>query len=296
MNTANSAIRHIVVATDFEPPSTEAVRRAAALATRLGATMSLLHVVEPLPMVSAWGDPGAAAWIGMDALLQAGGARLRRQAEVLGDVAASAALVCRVGMPRRDLGTIAAELGGDLLVIGCRGERRLGDRLLGSTAQTTLHRAAIPVLVVRRPAATSWDAVLAASDFSPASLRAIALAEALAPAASKRLLHVHAPMPEATLALMQPDPGQLETYLGLAERDAAARFEQECATYPAWKGEFRRGPAIDTVLGEAERHAVPLLALGTRGHGPWLGGLLGSLGQAALARGRADVLLVPDAR
>jgi nucleotide-binding universal stress UspA family protein len=47
------------------------------------------------------------------------------------------------------------------------------------------------------------------------------------------------------------------------------------------------------VLGEIAERAVDLVALGTRGHGPWLGGLLGSLSQAVLTHADTDVLLVP---
>lgn len=291
----NRAPRHLVVATDFSPAADNALARAGALAQKLGARLSLLHVIEPLPVASAWGDPGAGAWLGLEALIAAGEAELRRQLERhAGSAAAAAVPICRMGLPRRDLGRLARELEADLLVLGARSERRLGDRLLGSTAQASVHHAGLPVLVLRRPAGAPWSRVLAASDGSAAAHAAIGLAEALAEGSEARLLRVHPPLPEATLSLMQAAQAQLDALELRNEREAAALAEAEAKAYPAWQGEFRRGEVIGTVLGEIEQRAIDLVALGTRGHGPWIGGLLGSLGQAVLARATCDVLLAPD--
>jgi nucleotide-binding universal stress UspA family protein len=292
---SNHPPRHLVVATDFSPAADAALARAGTLAQRLGAALSLLHVVEPLPVMSAWGDPGAGAWLGLEALQRAGESELARQlARHAGTPAAAAVATCRVGLPRRDLGRLAQELGGDLLVIGARNERRIGDRLLGSTAQAAVHHVPLPVLVLRRPAASPWTRVLAASDGSPGATAAIALAEGLADWGEAHLLRVHPPLPEATLALMQPAQTQLETLVQGLERDAIARAEAEAQAHPRWQAAFRRGAVIDTVLGEIERRTIDLVALGTRGHGPVLGSLLGSLGQAVLSRAGCDVLLVPQ--
>lgn len=294
MSTA-SPLRHVVVASDFGPASDEALLRGRQLAWHLQARCSVLHVVEPPPVVSAWGDPGAVAWIGLEALVEAGHAALQRQIARLPALAGlEVGQACRVGSPRRDLGALAAELGGDLLVVGCRQQRRLGDRLLGSTAQTAVHHARMPLLVCRRPAAASWSTVLAAVDFSEAAQQAMQLAGRLAPGAAKRLLHVHAPLPEATLALMQPDPGQLEAFAAEAEKTAALRFDAASKAFPEWIAEFRRGAVAEVLLGEIRDRGIDLVAMGTQGRGPWLGGLLGSVSQAVIANAEADVLLVPS--
>jgi nucleotide-binding universal stress UspA family protein len=288
---------HLVVATDFSPSADQALRRADALAHHLGARVSLLHVIEPLPVVSAWGDPGAAAWIGLEALQEAGARALERQVAAHPDLRAGvSARHCLIGQPRRDLGALAAEIGGDLLVLGAHAPTGLGQRLLGSTAQAAVHGCPVPLLVCRRPATTAWHQVLAATDFSPSAEAAVALAEALAPEAGKRLLHAHPPLPEATLALMQPDPVQLERFVAEAERMASEHFAEACRRAPGWIGQFRRGEAPDLVVREATLHGADLVALGTRGHGRWLGGLLGSVGQKVLAALDADVLLVPAPR
>lgn len=295
-NPAVQAPTHLVVATDFSPCADEALRRADALAVRFGARLSLLHVVEPLPVVSAWGDTGSVAWIGIEALQDAGHQRMVRQLAAHPALRSpDIALHCRVGQPRRDLGALAAEIGGDLLVLGAHAPSGLGQKLLGSTAQATVHGSPLPLLVCRRPAASSWLRVLAATDFGSAALKAQGLAALLAPTAEKRLVHAHPPFPEATLAMMQPDPAMLEQFAERAEREAAERLSTLGAASPDWSTHFRRGEAADVAVREAAAQQADLVALGTRGHGPWLGGLLGSVGQRVLARLDADVLLVPGA-
>lgn len=287
---------HLVVASDFSACADDALRRADALAVALGARLSLMHVVEPLPVVSAWGDPGSVAWIGLEALQEAGLERLRQQRGRLPALAhPDPTLHCLVGQPRRDLGALAAELGGDLLVLGAHAPTGLGQRLLGTTAQAAVHACPMPLLVCRRPAAATWRCVLGASDFGPSAERALPWAALLAPAAEKHLLHVHPSLPEATLALVQPDPAALERFTVEAEKAAVARFEALAARYPDWIAHFRRGDVADTVEQEAAARGADLVVIGTRGHGPWLGGLLGSVGQRLLARLDADVLLVPQA-
>lgn len=285
---------HFVVATDFSPCSNEALRRADALAERFGARLSLLHLVEPLLVTSAWGDVGSVAWMGLEALQEAGQARLERQLEANRTLRTTdIGLHCLVGQSRRDLAKLAAEIGGDLLVLGTHAPTGLGQKLLGSTAQATVHGSSLPLLVCRRPSATAWRRVLAATDFGNAAAKAMALVQALAPKAEKRLLHVHAPFPEATLALVQPDPAQLERFVEKAENEASMRLSALGDEHPDWISQFRRGDAADVVVREASAQQADLVALGTRGHGPWIGGLLGSVGQRVLARLDADVLLVP---
>lgn len=286
---------HLVVASDLKPASDEALLRAHALAHRLGARLTVLHVVEPLPVVSAWGDPGGVVWSGLDALLEAGRAGLAKhlaKGPALQDPVPEQAV--RLGNPRRDLGTLAAELGGDLMVVGSRRDRGLGDRLLGSTTQAVVHQVRMPLLVVRRPAAAGWQQVLAAVDESEAARQAVVLAAGIAPEAKRRLLHVHPPLPEATIGLVQPDPGSLGDYARAAEKAATERFDAIAKDFPSWTAEFRRGPVIDTVLAEITDRAPDLVALGTQGRGPWIGGLLGSVSQAVVAHADVDVLLVPS--
>jgi universal stress protein A len=295
--TSTPAPSHLVVASDFSPCADDALRRADALAMALGARLSLLHVVEPLPVVSAWGDPGSVAWIGLEALQEAGLERLKQQRARLPMLAhPDIALHCLIGQPRRDLGALAAELGGDLLVLGAHAPSGLGQRLLGTTAQAAVHACPLPLLVCRRPSAAAWRCVLGASDFGPSAGRALPWATVLAPSAEKHLLHVHPSLPEATLALVQPDPAALERFTVEAEKAAVTRFDALSAQHPDWVAHFRRGEVAETVEQEAAARGVDLVVIGTRGHGPWLGGLLGSVGQRLLAKLDADVLLVPQAR
>lgn len=284
--------RHLVVATDLGEASANATRRALSLAKTLGARLSLLYLVEPLPMVSSWGDPTVAAWVDVDILQGAGETALQRHRATLGlDTREDIDSVVRIGLPRRDLGLMAQSLGGDLLVLGLRGERRIGDRLLGSTAQAAVHHCPLPLLLIRKPAASPWQHLMAATDFSDAARRAADLATDFAIWRERRLLHVVSPLPEATLGLVESTV-PVEAYTQAISDEAERGLSEEAHRLgEGWIPQLRHGSVAETVLAETTQHATDLLAIGSHGHGPWLGRLLGSVGQSALALSGSDVLL-----
>ncbi len=143
--------RKILAATDLSETSIGAVDRAADLAKKLGASLTLLYVVTDRipPMVLA------VAGVSMDVLLEQ---HLRRAQRSLGEFAAErfpgGGVATRVvaGTPSHAILEVAREGGFDLVVVGTHGHGLLGHTLLGSTAERVLHHAPCPVLVVGPPA------------------------------------------------------------------------------------------------------------------------------------------------
>lgn len=147
-------LSRILVPVDFSPCSRAALEQAAFLASRLGATLEVLHVWEPSGFVGpdtlavvpvTAGQPG---W-------EEARASVRREVErILPDGAGAAAVGIRVeaGAPA-DTILAAAASGADLVVMGTHGRRGLARLLLGSVAEAVLRRAPCPVLTVRVPAA-----------------------------------------------------------------------------------------------------------------------------------------------
>ena len=92
---------------------------------------------------------------------------------------------------------VATALPADLLVVGTHGRSGFDRLMLGSTTEKLLRKAPCPVLTVpaRAPDATPIGALftlmLCAVDFSPVSLRSLALAESLAGEAAARLCVMH---------------------------------------------------------------------------------------------------------
>jgi universal stress protein A len=139
---------HILVPTDLGEPAEQALDYACELASKLGATVHLLHVIG----IQALGLPELGVAVtssvvdglisdnqrALDALVTA-----RRGRAKLGHV------MLKTGDPRDVIEQTARELDVDLIVMGTHGRHGVARALLGSVAEAVLRIAPCPVLVVR---------------------------------------------------------------------------------------------------------------------------------------------------
>jgi universal stress protein A len=144
--------RHVLAAVDLGEHGQPVVTRAARIASLYGAELTLLHVIDRFPVdrsntLITPEDRDPLGYEREDALRQierfaikAGAAHGRREVTVSARKAS------------REVPAFAAAGGVDLIVTGSHGPHGLG-RLLGSTADGIVHRAACDVLVVRLPSA-----------------------------------------------------------------------------------------------------------------------------------------------
>ena len=139
--------QHILLAVDFFEQCDIVINRAKDLAERYQATLSLVHVVDSLPIT----DAGYGADIPFNLDLTA---ELMNNAKVrLTELAVKLAVPeeCQwleMGSPKVEIIRIAEENKVDLIVIGSHGRHGLA-LLLGSTANSVLHHAQCDVLAVR---------------------------------------------------------------------------------------------------------------------------------------------------
>lgn len=139
--------QHILLAVDFFEQCDVVINRAKDLADRYQATLSLVHVVDSLPIT----DAGYGADIPFNLDLTA---ELMESAKVrLAELATKLAVpeACRwleMGSPKVEIIRIAEENNVDLIVVGSHGRHGLA-LLLGSTANAVLHHAQCDVLAVR---------------------------------------------------------------------------------------------------------------------------------------------------
>lgn len=156
----------ILVPTDFSEPSDAALEYARVLATRFGASLHLVHVLEH-PVIGAFGgeaylgvSPALEATLRAEAeaamatrLPDAERARLRATAEIVEGPAASTIV------------DYAEARQISLIVMGTHGRTGLAHALLGSVSEHVVRLAACPVLTVHAmPVAAgamerSWSAV-----------------------------------------------------------------------------------------------------------------------------------------
>lgn len=142
-------IKRILVPTDFSEPADAALTYALALAAKLGATVSLVHVFD---------DPAgihSGEYVPMPADMRA---------EILADLRRRLAEVAvkrghselnpqvLVGPTARSIVEGARDSKADLIVMGTHGRHGMAHLLLGSVAERVVRTAACPVLTVPPPA------------------------------------------------------------------------------------------------------------------------------------------------
>lgn len=195
------AIRNVLVATDFSPCSNRALRHAVAAAHHFGATLHLVHVVQP----------GMFNFVPPEAYM--GAAQALERAVELTRVEADARLAdvlhethCENLRHRTwvDVGGVAEMLKAtirrehiDLAVVGTHGRTGLSKFALGSVAEEVFRHAVCPVLTV---GPRSWDSdpqaarlkhILFPTDFSTDSAAALPLAMAIAADFGARVTMLH---------------------------------------------------------------------------------------------------------
>lgn len=140
------AYRNILLALDLREQSETVARRACELARATGASLTLLHVVEFIPV-----DPAGEALLPPpvnleEELVASAEQRLEAQASQLG--IPEAARRIEIGTIKSEICRVATEIGADLIVLG--GYERHGlALLLGSTERSILNAAPCDVLAVR---------------------------------------------------------------------------------------------------------------------------------------------------
>jgi len=143
-----SVYRHILLAVDFSSQDSQVVQKARNLSSQIGARLSLIHVLDNIPMPDT--PYGTAIPLDTettyDAMLNVEKQKLSQIGNTLGIDPTHRWLVW--GEPREEIIRIAEQENVDLIVVGSHGRHGLA-LLLGSTANSVLHYAKCDVLAVR---------------------------------------------------------------------------------------------------------------------------------------------------
>lgn len=133
--------QHILVCTDLTASCQQALQKAAELAKSTSATLSILHVIEP---VQAYGYPGV---VEIEAnLVEQAKHELQGFCKTYGIPESKQNIV--IGPTKREILKTASQQGVDLIVTGSHGRHGM-ELLLGSTANAVLHGAECDVLTIR---------------------------------------------------------------------------------------------------------------------------------------------------
>jgi nucleotide-binding universal stress UspA family protein len=140
--------RRILIPTDGSEPSEKALRQGCQLAKRLGASVSVLYVDEPIaltPLVGSQSIPHYEQWV--REARAAGEKALERAAQIAREEGLEAQTQLAEGRAVQQI--LEAAKDHDLIVMGSHGRGGLDRLLLGSVTSGVVRRSPVPVLVVR---------------------------------------------------------------------------------------------------------------------------------------------------
>ena len=128
-----------------EPPE---LRFAADLAQSSGASITLLHVIDYVPMLLPVELPGGYPLPQIDIVREAAAKKLERMAAGLGRVTHT---LIEVGGAAAQIVEVAQRDKFDQIVIGSHSRKAMTRLVLGSVADRVAHSAPCPVTIVREP-------------------------------------------------------------------------------------------------------------------------------------------------
>lgn len=280
-------MERILVPTDFSERSDRGLRRATLLAKRFGASLHLLHVVDPdRPQRIVQAEREAAAE------LLAEQARTLREVDGL-ESRSSVAL----GDPFSAIAAFAEEAEADLVVLGPHRTRPFQDMFVGTTAERTIRASRRPVLMALGVPAGEYRRILVATDLSTGSAEA---AEAPARLGLGRMAGI------SVVNILPADAGRIlaggSTGAGGADADpqeqqasqALARFVEGLSYRPLAQSARRETTSVAAAIRlEAHTIGADLIVSGTSTRPGLERMFLGSVAAAILRTSDRDVLVVP---
>lgn len=265
-------LRTVLCPTDFSDISARAEIYAAAMARHYGASLHLLHVDPPMPVMAPYGE------IPVDARMfeeqrEVADADLAAAAERARSQGLTVETTMKGGHPAREILKLADTAPADMLVIGTHGRGGVEHLLLGSVAEKIMRKATCPVLVVPPGAPADTDAnfarILCPIDGSAASAHALTYAISLARETDGHvtLLYVVEPVPAAG----EFGALDVEEYRRAGEAHARMVLAEAVSTeVRAWCRIDERvatGKPSERILDAATTERADIIVMGVRGRG-----------------------------
>jgi nucleotide-binding universal stress UspA family protein len=288
--------QHILCPIDFTSFSDRAVRQAIAIARCYGAAITGIHVIEhhcARSTVREAIDPYPTT-----ADLTRLQTHLLKVLQEADAPSPTGVTVC--GDPAAEIVKLAGSLPADLIVLGARGRTGLADGTCGSVTAEVLCHAPSPVITVPHTWESSAPAgqkvfrrIACAIDFSPASLKGLRYASALAEACRSTLLVSHVMESETAFASIpnrfgSPEPRTAESSWRHRLHEAAARDLPQGAEV---QERLMTGDPASEILRLAQEESADLIVIGGhRGNPP------GCVMNAVVTRARCPVLAVRVSR
>ncbi|HRH97941.1 MAG TPA: universal stress protein, partial [Prosthecobacter sp.] len=285
---------YLLVAVDFTRELGTVLRTAVALATRIGAKMTLLHVLEPItddPEITLhWGN-----------FPRERREHARQQLETLAreSGAEAAELVLAEGRAFEEIVRNAQDRGCDLVVMGRTGEERgFIHEVLGSTVEKVARHARCPVFIVgeeQAPGPQEPRCILLPTDFSEDSRAAFAWAELIARQYDAKLLlaNVQEPMGLPGTVEYRRFDDQIDALREEADERLETFRQEHLPVDLTVETHVVEGTPDRALCRLARREQVDLIVMSTHGAQGWRRAWLGGTAEGVLREVPCSVLVVP---
>ncbi|MDP1876593.1 MAG: universal stress protein [Actinomycetota bacterium] len=281
----------VVVGFDGSPASATAAAWAAEEATVRGRGLTVVHAILPPVMTGGLGV-GLPASAELVEQMEEGAREQVR--ELVGTLDATDVEVqVTIGGPSGVL--LEASEEADLVVIGSRGRGGFAGLLIGSVSAQVAAHAECPVVVVRGVAAAGARDVVVGVDGSDTAQAAIAFAFDEASRRGWSVIAVHAwdiPAYDLLIVPNGPVPIPLADVADDEVRLTAELLAGFRESYPDVdvQEHLVHGPPVSSLLDASPNPAM--IVVGTRGHGPAIGALLGSVSNGVLHKAHVPVAVI----
>jgi nucleotide-binding universal stress UspA family protein len=283
----------IVLASRGSGDAPAAISIAQSVARKLNRNLAVVSVVEPALLY------GLPPELQTSAVTFDEEARKAREADVTKGAFAKAiepgvawSAEVRMGQPALEVCDAAASLDATLIVVGASPHRRLRRIVAGQRAAQILHRAASPVLSVAPWLRELPHNVVAAIDFSVASLNAAQTALLLTGKGARFTL-VHVMPPDLVFPVPAEKGNVLRTSIRSELEKIATMLKELAPEQTSVECVVLGGDAAAELLNYSEKHDADLLVLGTQGGSILRRALVGSVATEVFHTALCSVLASP---
>jgi nucleotide-binding universal stress UspA family protein len=299
--------KHLLVPLDGSRLSESAIPAAAQIAARMGAELTLVHVIEKHAPAEVHSDRHLVSAEEATAYL----AEVARRPALAGLRVQTHVHTAEVSDVAASITQHAAELTPDLVVMSTHGKGGARRLIFGAIAQQVLSRGDTPVLLVRPSEeaasgasgpADTWHTILAPLDGDPAHEKSLPVAADLATAFACRV-HLLMVIPklgelagsQAAAGMLLPSATRikLEMESAAASDYLAAKAEELARAGVAAGSEASRGDPALVIVRAARRLDADMVVMGTHRKAGTVAFWEGSVAARVISRTRVPLLLVP---
>ena len=281
-------MKRILAATDFSTRAHRAIRRAAVLARKSGAELTLLHIVDEEPEALVALEVAESRTILNEQIASI---------PELRDVRCHSTVA--IGAPHDAITKVATAVDANLIVMGSHRRQLLRDVFVGTTIERVIRTGTWPVLMVNKEVAQAYTSVLTALDLSDTSANALSSAKALGILDDARITIVHAfdAIAKSKLALADVTEERISAYVETEQQRATSEL-QDCLTSLSFDAAgcsyyVAEGDPVPVISNAIDAIGPELLVVGTHGRSGVAKILLGSVAEQLLRTMEIDILAVP---